>query len=74
MAAIVDPEALAAGGESHYANVEPSSNPEDAVHGTVFAITEQELASADRYEEDAEYRRIAVTLRSGERAWVYLRA
>src|SRR5260370_39762586 len=60
-------------GESHYANAEPSSNPEDAVAGTVFEITEQELAAADKYEEDAQYRRILVTLRSGDQAWVYLR-
>ena len=64
---------MVACGESHYANAEPSFNPEDAVSGTVFEITEQELAAADEYEEDAEYRRILVTLRSGDRAWVYLR-
>ena len=74
MVEIMDPEIAALTGESHYANVEPSSNPEDAVAGTVFEITEQELAVADRYEEDAEYRRISVTLRSGAQAWVYLRA
>jgi gamma-glutamylcyclotransferase (GGCT)/AIG2-like uncharacterized protein YtfP len=62
------------GGASQYANVQSGSNPEDAVSGTVFEITEQELAAADKYEEDAEYRRIPVTLRSGDRAWVYLRA
>jgi gamma-glutamylcyclotransferase (GGCT)/AIG2-like uncharacterized protein YtfP len=61
-------------GESRYANVEPSCNPQDAVSGTVFEITEQELAAADRYEEPAEYHRIFVTLRSGNRAWVYRRA
>jgi len=48
--------------------------PEDAVSGTVFEITEQELAAADKYEEVAEYRRISVTLRSGDEAWVYVRA
>ena len=68
--AIVDP---VSGRESRYANVEPSSNPEDAVQGTVFEITEQELAAADRYEEDPDYHRIFVRLSSGDRAWVYLR-
>ena len=72
--AIVDPEVVALSGESHYANVEPGFNPEDAVTGTVFEISEQELAAADKYEEDAEYRRIIVTLRSGDQAWVYVRA
>jgi gamma-glutamylcyclotransferase (GGCT)/AIG2-like uncharacterized protein YtfP len=74
MVAIIDPKAAALSGESHHANAEPSSNPEDAVSGTVFEITEQELAAADKYEEVAEYRRISVTLRSGDRAWVYVRA
>jgi len=71
---VVDPKIAALIGESEYANVEPSSVPEDAVAGTVFEITEQELAAADKYEEAAEYRRILVTLRSGDRAWVYVRA
>jgi gamma-glutamylcyclotransferase (GGCT)/AIG2-like uncharacterized protein YtfP len=72
--AIVDPGVAELIGESHYANVEPSSNPEDSVSGTVFEITEEELAAADKYEEAAEYRRISVTLRSGDQAWVYVRA
>jgi gamma-glutamylcyclotransferase (GGCT)/AIG2-like uncharacterized protein YtfP len=71
---ISDPAVVASSGESHYANAEPSSNPEDAVSGTVFEITEQELAAADKYEEVARFHRILVTLRSGDRAWVYVRA
>ncbi len=63
---------MVSGGESHHANAELSSNPEDAVSGTVFEITEQELAAADKYEEVAEYGRISVTLRSGVQAWVYV--
>jgi gamma-glutamylcyclotransferase (GGCT)/AIG2-like uncharacterized protein YtfP len=74
MAPINDPSAAAAIGQSHYANAVPSSNPEDAVSGNVFEITEQELAAADQYEEDADYHRILVTLRSGDRAWVYVRS
>jgi gamma-glutamylcyclotransferase (GGCT)/AIG2-like uncharacterized protein YtfP len=58
--------------ESHYENVEPSSDPNDTVLGTVFEISEQELAAADKYEEVARYRRIIVTLRSGDEAWVYV--
>ena len=69
-----DPRIAELIGETEYANVEPSSNPDDAVSGMVFEITEQELAGADRYEEAAEYRRISVTLRSGDRAWLYVRA
>ena len=71
---ILDPEVVVSTGETHYWNAEPSSDPEAAIAGTVFEVTEQELTAADKYEEDAEYRRISVTLRSGDRAWVYLRA
>jgi gamma-glutamylcyclotransferase (GGCT)/AIG2-like uncharacterized protein YtfP len=69
---ISNAKVVTASGESHYANAEPSSDPEDAVSGTVFEITEQELAAADKYEEVAEYRRISVKLRSGDQAWVYV--
>lgn len=72
--AISDPKVMALTGESLLPNVEPSSNPEETVSGVVFEITEQELAAADKYEEGAEYRRISVTLRSGDQAWVYVRA
>jgi len=70
---ITDPTVVALTGESNHTNLVPSSHPEDAVSGTVFEITAQELAAADRYEEGAKYHRIIVTLRSGARAWVYLR-
>jgi len=72
--AILDPKVVTLTGESHLANVEPSSNPGDAVSGVVFEVTEQELAAADKYEEGAGYRRISVRLRSGIHAWVYVRA
>lgn len=56
-----------------YFNIEPSSDPEDAVSGTLFEITDQELAAVDRYEEERAYGRILATLRSGVQAWVYSR-
>jgi len=37
----------------------------------VFEISETELAAADEYEVD-DYHRVAVPLRSGDRAWVYV--
>ncbi len=43
------------------------------VAGTVFEITDEELASADRYEV-ADYKRVAATLASGRQAWVYVDA
>jgi gamma-glutamylcyclotransferase (GGCT)/AIG2-like uncharacterized protein YtfP len=59
-----------AGGVLYY-NIEASSSPEDSVSGTVFEITEQELAAVDRYERERGYHRTRVTLRSGIQAWVY---
>jgi gamma-glutamylcyclotransferase (GGCT)/AIG2-like uncharacterized protein YtfP len=61
-------------GESGHANVEPGSNPDDAVAGTLFELTEDELAAADKYEQPANYHRISVVLNSGARAWVYVSA
>jgi hypothetical protein len=69
--AINDPAVEAELGITHYFNVVAS--PLDSVPGMVFEITEQELAAADKYEADADYRRIRVTLGSGTQAWVYLR-
>src|SRR5262245_60223934 len=56
-----------------YYNIERGSSRELAVSGTVFEITEQELAAADSYEEDRQYRRILVALQSGAQAWAYQR-
>ncbi|HKF21312.1 MAG TPA: gamma-glutamylcyclotransferase family protein [Candidatus Angelobacter sp.] len=60
-----------AGGVPFY-NIEPSATSEEAVSGTLFEITEQELAFADGYETSIKYRRISVTLRSGVQAWAYI--
>jgi gamma-glutamylcyclotransferase (GGCT)/AIG2-like uncharacterized protein YtfP len=56
-----------------YYNIEPSSDPAETVSGTLFEITEQDLAAADRYEKERGYCRALVTLRSGMQAWVYHR-
>ena len=60
-------------GNALYYDIEPSADPEDAVSGTLFEITEEELAAADTYENGREYRRISVTLLSGVQAWAYVR-
>jgi gamma-glutamylcyclotransferase (GGCT)/AIG2-like uncharacterized protein YtfP len=71
---ILAPEVAALTRESHLVTVEPSTNVEDVVYGTVFVITDQELAAADTYEASAGYKRVSEMLRSGGRAWVYVRA
>jgi gamma-glutamylcyclotransferase (GGCT)/AIG2-like uncharacterized protein YtfP len=71
--AIEDEAVLAASGKAHHPIVRPTGRDSDLVQGVVFAITTDELQSADRYEV-AAYRRTAVTLRSGRQAWVYVDA
>jgi gamma-glutamylcyclotransferase (GGCT)/AIG2-like uncharacterized protein YtfP len=67
---IEDPDFAAAGGRARHAIVRPGGREESRVKGTVFEVTDEELALADAY-EPAPYRRVAATLASGRRAWVY---
>jgi gamma-glutamylcyclotransferase (GGCT)/AIG2-like uncharacterized protein YtfP len=71
---IEDPRIAARIGSTHYANVTLSGGSDSRVSGTVFEITDSELAAADRYEQSAAYERIAATLASGKQAWVYIHA
>ena len=68
---ITDPRVIAASGSDRHPILKPTDRADAAVEGTVFAITEGELAAADEYEVD-DYRRITVPLRSGGEAWVYV--
>jgi len=69
MIEITDPEVIAKSGTRWHPMVEPSDCAEDAVEGTLFRITPQDLANADAYEVD--YVRREVRLRSGVTAYVY---
>jgi hypothetical protein len=73
MVEITDPEVIEKSGERFHPVVVPSSNPDDEISGKVFQITPDELAAADAYEV-ADYKRIAVVLKSGITAWVYVKA
>ncbi|MBV8159091.1 MAG: gamma-glutamylcyclotransferase [Dyella sp.] len=73
MVEITDPEVLRKSGERFHPIVAPSGDPTDEVAGKVFKVTAAELAAADRYEV-ADYKRVAVRLKSGKEAWVYIRA
>ena len=73
MVAIDDPDVVATSGKTHHPIVRHSGVADDRVAGTVFEITDAELAQADRYEV-AAYCRVAVTLASGLAAWVYVDA
>jgi gamma-glutamylcyclotransferase (GGCT)/AIG2-like uncharacterized protein YtfP len=69
---IEDPKLAPASGATHHASVTFNGRSDARVSGTVFDITDEELASADRYEEGAAYERIPATLASGKVAWVYV--
>lgn len=70
---ITDPEVLATSGKTHHPIVVETGEDTDRVPGTVFEVTEEELAAADKYEVD-DYHRVLVSLGSGVRAWVYVSA
>jgi len=70
---ISDPHVIATSGSDRHPMLKPSDRDDAAVEGTVFAISETELAAADDYEVD-DYARISVPLRSGDHAWVYVYA
>jgi Gamma-glutamyl cyclotransferase, AIG2-like len=70
---IDDPKVVETSGKTHHPIVRYTGSDADAVGGTAFQVTGEELRNADKYEVDA-YRRIGATLRSGLRAWVYVDA
>jgi len=73
MVEITDPDVLRQSGQRFHPLVVPSSRDGDEVAGKVFRITASELAAADAYEV-SDYRRIEVSLKSGRRAFVYVKA
>jgi gamma-glutamylcyclotransferase (GGCT)/AIG2-like uncharacterized protein YtfP len=71
---IEDPQAVATSGKTHHANVTFNGRNDSRVSGTVFEVTDAELAAADQYEQLAAYKRVAAMLASGKQAWVYVDA
>ena len=69
---IENPEFVAASGTAQHATVTFTGKQGDRVSGTVFEVTDDELAAADEYERAAAYIRVPVTLASGKQAWVYV--
>ena len=70
---IRDTAVVATSGKAKHPIIQPSTAPGSEVTGMVFQITPQELVAADEYEVD-DYKRIAVTMKSGITAWAYVRA
>lgn len=73
MIEITDPDVIAMSGKRFHPIVTKSGDEKDEVAGTVFEITEAELAAADAYEV-SYYRRVRVRLKSGLDAWVFIEA
>jgi hypothetical protein len=67
---IADPAFVAASGRAQHAIVRFNGRDDSRVRGTVFEISDAELARADQY-EPAGYVRISARLVSGKHAWVY---
>jgi len=74
LVSIEDPLVAATSGKTHHANVTFNGRHDCRVSGTVFEITDVELAAADQYERLAAYTRVAAILASGKQAWVYVDA
>ncbi len=70
---IDDPEVIAVSGKTQHTIARFTGRASDVIVGTVFRVTPDDIQNADKYEVDA-CKRIAVTLRSGTRAWVYVDA
>jgi len=69
---ITDTKVAAALGRTHHANVTFNGKKDSRVGGTVFDVSDAELAAADGFEAPFAYHRIEATLASGKRAWVYV--
>ncbi|HEY2676177.1 MAG TPA: gamma-glutamylcyclotransferase family protein [Steroidobacteraceae bacterium] len=67
---IQDPAVVAASGKTHHPIVRFNGVVTSRVAGTVFDISDAELAHADNY-ETADYQRVTAMLASGKQAWVY---
>ena len=70
---IEDLAVIAISGKANHTIARFTGRDSDVIFGTVFHVTRDDLENADKYEVDA-CKRIAVTLRSGVRAWVYVDA
>jgi len=70
---IKDADVVATSGKTHHLLALPTGTPADEVAGVVFKITPEELAAADTYEV-SDYKRVAVRLKSGLEAFVYVAA
>jgi gamma-glutamylcyclotransferase (GGCT)/AIG2-like uncharacterized protein YtfP len=67
---IEDPEFVATSGKAYHAVVKYTGHVNSRVRGTVFEVTDGELAKSDAYEPEG-YVRVTAQLASGKEVWVY---
>ena len=70
---IEDLAVIAISGKANHTIARFTGRDSDVIFGTVSHVTPDDLENADKYEVGA-CKRVAVTLRSGVRAWVYVDA
>jgi gamma-glutamylcyclotransferase (GGCT)/AIG2-like uncharacterized protein YtfP len=68
---ITDPHVIEVSGKAVHTIACATGSPDDRIEGTVFKLSEDELASTDAYEVDV-YARVEAVLESGRKAWVYV--
>jgi hypothetical protein len=68
---IEDPAVISISGKTHHTIAKFTGRTSDTISGTAYAVTPEEIQSADKYEV-AQCQRVAVVLQSGMRAWVYV--
>ena len=56
----------------HHDNVSKTGDEWSNVQGTVFEVSDEELARADSFEAQYLFKRMSVPLASGKDAWVYV--
>ena len=69
---IDDPAIRASTGKTHHADAVYTGKQGGRIAGMVFEVTEAEVERVDGYEKAFLYKRIATTLESGRKAWVYV--
>ena len=68
---IGDQNVISISGKAEHTIAKFTGRDSDTISGTTYAVTTEELESADKYEV-APCQRVEVVLQSGIRAWVYV--
>lgn len=71
MLEIKDPEVLRKSNQKYHPILDFSGNPEDEVEGVLFAVTDEEILQADKYEVD-DYKRVEGVFKSGKSGFIYV--